>query len=172
MAKSHRILTQRRLKDVLHYDPETGAFTWRVMTSNRVKVGDAAGCTFQTGNYRGLCIGVDGAVYAAGRLAWLYVHGAWPVEVDHRDGNPLNNRQDNLRECTHAQNQKNVPRPSHNTSGFKGVYWCKQSQKWRARIAIDGKCKHLGLFITAEEAGAAYDAAAVANHGEYARTNR
>jgi hypothetical protein len=93
------------------------------------------------------------------------------IEVDHVNGNRLDNRRANLRLATHKQNLHNLPTPAHNTSGFKGVSWCKRSQKWRAYIKVDGKSKHLGLFATAEGAALAYDEAALLYFGSFARTN-
>jgi hypothetical protein len=91
------------------------------------------------------------------------------VEVDHRDGDGLNNTRDNLRFATRAQNAKNKrvkPRP---LGRFKGVY--AESGKWSAKICTDGKRRRLGTFSTEEEAARAYDDAAKELHGEFARLN-
>lgn len=92
------------------------------------------------------------------------------LEVDHRDGDGLNNRRANLREATRSQNQHNRRIRTDISSGFKGVYWNKRGQKWRAFIRINGKEKHLGYFTTPEEAHAAYCAASDKYHGEFGRT--
>jgi hypothetical protein len=159
-------LTVERLKQRLHYNPESGAFTW-ASKQRRVKQGAVAG---GVSVYGYIVIGLDSVLYQASRLAFLYMTGEWPAEyVDHIDGDPKNNRWDNLRAATPLQNQANMKRPKHNTSGFKGVYFCKQAGMWRARIRSAGKTKHLGLFQTPEVAHAAYVEAAQIINGEFAR---
>lgn len=90
------------------------------------------------------------------------------IQVDHKDRNPLNNTKENLRLCTPTQNQYNSKRHKHNTSGFKGVDFYKQSQKWRARIKINGKSIELGLYDDIADAAEAYKEAARKYHGEFA----
>ena len=159
-------LTHERLLEVLEYDPVTGLFRWKVRTSNRIKVGDVAGALYE--NYTR--INIDGHRYLAHRLAVFYVTGHWPSEyVDHKRGDKANNRWDNLREATNSQNQANSKLASNNTSGFKGVSWEAKRKVWQAHIKIDRRTKFLGYFKTAEEASAAYEAAAIANFGEFAR---
>ncbi|WP_174958564.1 AP2 domain-containing protein [Burkholderia aenigmatica] len=91
-----------------------------------------------------------------------------PRDVDHRDGNTLNNQRKNLRVCTHAQNTCNRKMSRRNTSGYKGVTWSKRDQRWQAQIMIGGKQKWLGLFDAPETAHQAYRRAAVELHGEFA----
>lgn len=93
------------------------------------------------------------------------------MEIDHRNLNKLDNRRENLRICTHAQNNQNEDKQSRNTSGFKGVNWHKASRKWRASIRANNKQIALGVFDSPVEAAMAYDKAAVELHGEFARTN-
>lgn len=90
-------------------------------------------------------------------------------QVDHKDLNTLNNRRENLRLATGGQNQRNKGRLRSNTSGFKGVYFCKRDNKWRATIHKDSKRFCLGSFNTPEEAHDAYCKAAKELHGEFAR---
>jgi hypothetical protein len=92
--------------------------------------------------------------------------------VDHMSGDGLDNRRHNLRLCTNAQNVRNQRLHIDSKSGFKGVDFHKNAQKWRARIVVNYEHINLGLFDTAEDAAAAYDAAAVRLHGEFARTNK
>jgi hypothetical protein len=95
------------------------------------------------------------------------------METDHINGNELDNRRMNLRNCSHASNIHNSKRPIHNTSGFKGVCIDKRCKykKWRAQIKLNKKGIHLGLFYTAEDAARAYDNAAKKYFGEFANLN-
>ena len=91
--------------------------------------------------------------------------GRWPIEADHRDLDPSNDRWDNLREATSSQNKGNARRWRNNQLGVKGVWFHKQKGKFTSQCGH----KHLGLFATAGEAYAAYLAAAEAKFGEFAR---
>jgi hypothetical protein len=161
-------LTAKRLRELLRYDPETGDWTWlKMLAVNQTKPGGKAG-TSDSGGY--VQIRIDGPKYSAARLAWLYMHGCWPkAEIDHKDGNRLNNRWSNLREASHSQNQWNTGR--RRNSEFKGVSWHKRSRKWIARIMIHGRHIHLGCFHSQEIAHEAYKAKALELFGEFARTN-
>jgi HNH endonuclease/AP2 domain len=161
-------LTQERLKELLHYDPETGVFRWLQPPSYVVKRGDVAGSLNKTTGYRLIHIG--GRNYKAHRLAWLYMTGAWcrPM-IDHRDCDRTNNRWKNLRCATFSANAANRGRPRNNASGFKGVHRRRDSGKWRAQIWKDGRAIYLGQFRTPEEAHAAYVAKARELFGEFAR---
>jgi hypothetical protein len=155
-------LTQARLKQLLHYSPDTGEFIRLVPTVG--KVGDKAGSLASDG-YVYLC--VDNKRYLAHRLAFLWVTGQWPVEfVDHVNQDRSDNRWVNLREATNAQNQHNTKLFSSNTSGVKGVCWHKGAKKWIARIRADGRRINLGLFDTVEEAKAAREAVEVLARGQ------
>lgn len=92
------------------------------------------------------------------------------ISTDHRDGDGLNNRRSNLRQATHAENMRNCRKASNNTSGIKGVCWSTWAMKWRARIKVDGRNRHLGYFTTIEAAAAAYAEASGRLHGEFGRT--
>src|SRR4029434_9631151 len=101
------MLTAERLREVLTYDPESGLFLWNITTSNRVRAGDIAGNTENHYGYRR--IGIDGKLYRGARLAWLYMKGEWPPgRVDHKNRNRIDDRWENLRLCTHAQNVANT----------------------------------------------------------------
>jgi hypothetical protein len=161
------LVTADRVRELLNYDPETGVFTWAAQSSTRVKIGAVAGSVDIYGYH---IIRVDGRLYRAHRLVWLYVHGEWPVgDIDHINGDPGDNRIANLRPATRSQNLANSKRRKNNTSGYKGVSWNKQARKWHARIGVDGQYKHLGLFTDPAEAHEAWLAAAKKTSREFAR---
>jgi len=101
---------------------------------------------------------------------WLV--GATPdIEVDHKNGDGLDCRKDNLRVCSHAENMRNMKRHRDNSSGYKGVSWHSQTKQWRAKICLNYKTYHLGLFDDPIDAALAYDKASKSLHGVFARTN-
>ncbi len=93
------------------------------------------------------------------------------MEVDHRDGDGLNNVDENLRTCTHSQNIFNNKKPRNNTSGFKGVYFYRKTKRWLAKLRFQNQPIYIGLFDDPEEAARAYDKKAVELFGEFAKTN-
>lgn len=156
-TSSAQELTADTLRSVLHYEPATGIFTWKVSNSNRVKVGDQPGCPGGDGYLR---IRVQSRLYLAHRLAWLYMSGEWPKDqIDHTNRIRTDNRISNLREVSNKQNGQNKSKRSSNTSGHQGIRWYKQRSRWRACIMHNYKYIHLGYFTTIEEAIAARKAA-------------
>lgn len=150
------MLTIERLREALHYDPETGVFTWRYQKGRgRLKEGTIAG-SIPRGSKGYRLIGLDGKVYKAHRLAWFYVHGVWPKgQVDHEDTDKKNNPIGNLREATNSFNMQNRRTPrKDNKSGFLGV--SPRGVKWHAQIKVKGRVLHLGYFTTPEAAHKAY----------------
>jgi hypothetical protein len=149
-------LTHERLVEVLHYDRHTGSFTWSQDGRGRFKrAGAAAGRINPTWGRR--CIGIDGREYLAARLAWLYVHGRWPEhEIDHINGDRLDDRIENLRDVTRTVNQQNIRRARAGTrSGVLGVFQ-NTSGIISSAVQVAGRSHYLGSFETAEQAHAAY----------------
>lgn len=93
-------------------------------------------------------------------------------EVDHEDGDGLNNRRSNLRAATVGQNQYNQRLKSTNTSGVKGVTWRPKNKKWQVAIRADGKTRYVGYFRNLEDAAAAYAAASANLHGSFGRADQ
>ena len=141
-----------QVRQVFHYDAETGVFTWRI-TLGKGRAGRPAGNVNRDGY---LDIGIYGRKYPAGRLAWLYVHGEWPkAQIDHMDGEKLNNRIANLRDVDARMNQENMRKARvDNVSKFLGVTACQDH--FISRIKIKGRQIILGKFTTAEEAHETY----------------
>lgn len=92
------------------------------------------------------------------------------TQVDHEDGDGLNNRRRNLRFSTFSQNNHNRGPYKRNTSGFKGVSWSSSKKRWEAHIQVAGKHLHLGRFRNKLDAAKAYEVAAKKYLGEFART--
>lgn len=122
-------------------------------------------------NHAGYCmLSVAGESHFAHRLAWLYMTGFWPVDrIDHKDGVPSNNAWSNLRQCGQSQNGANTKLSAANTSGFKGVTYCKNTNRWRAKITHNGKTLHIGRFDSLQDAEMAYKSRAVELFGEFVR---
>ncbi len=159
--------TAERLRELLHYNPETGVFTW-VVKRRGVRVGAMAGTVSSTNGYR--IIRLDYRAYQAHRLAWLWMVGGWPKgQIDHLNCNKVDNRWCNLREATPTQNTRNRPVRRDNRIGFKGV--ARANHRWQARIWVNGKRFHIGCFDSPEDAHNAYAAAAKEYFGEFARVN-
>lgn len=149
------MLTADRLRFLFDYDPDTGRFTRRITVGGQ-RAGTSPAYVDDHGYIR---FQVDGALYRAHRLAWLYVNGSFPKQdLDHRDGNRQNNRITNLRECCDSQNAQNAQSAARadNTHGYRGVSYQSQLGLWQARIMVNGKSKSCGLFATPEAAHAAY----------------
>lgn len=144
------MLTQELLKFLLHYDPETGIFTRIVQNTT-----GGSGWKHKDG-YIYLCI--SGKTYSSHRIAWLYITGKFPTyDIDHINGIKHDNRFSNLRDVPTSLNMQNELRVrKNNQSGFMGVHFRKDRNKWIATIRINGKPKRLGSFATPEEAEAAY----------------
>lgn len=142
------MITQDYLRSILSYDSETGLFTWLVSKSNRAPVGSSAGSKDYHGYVR---IRIDGRTYSAQNLAWLYITGEYPYHiVDHENQVRDDNRWSNLRKATVSENNHNSCKPSHNTSGIKGISLSKG--KWRGRVKLLGIEYCTGSFSHKDEA--------------------
>lgn len=141
------------LIDALAYDQASGVFTWRIRPSQRTMLGTIAG-SIDTHGYRQ--IRYRRKMYLAHRLAWLFMTGDWPtMQIDHINGDRLDNRWTNLRQASHSVNSQNRRWPTkRNKSGVLGVF--RDGAKWRACIRVKGKTIGLGTFDSLDAAGNAY----------------
>ena len=152
--------TADELKSILHYEPLTGIFVWRVRTSNRIHVGDIAGSM----NDRGyILIKVGGHNERAHRVSWLYMTGNWPAgEIDHKNRDRSDNRWLNLRLATPSQNKANRERAA---LGVRRT----PSGKFTSRVKVERQEIHLGTFVTFEEAARTRAERLKEHFGEFAR---
>jgi hypothetical protein len=156
--------TQARIAELFDYR-EDGKLIRRVSTASNARKGEIAGTLSGVGYW---AIYVDGVRYWAHRLIFMLHHGRAPETIDHINGDPLDNRIENLRECSTSQNLMNRKRWRKREGEFKGASYRKDTGKWQAHIRIDGKKRNLGCFSTPEEASAAYLRAAKEHFGEFA----
>lgn len=141
------MITQDRLKELLDYDPLTGIFRWKV-SRGRVSKGSIAGTEVRVSdNYIRLEIRIDAKRYKAHQLAFLYVYGYIPEEIDHKDRNPLNNAIDNLLDSSKSRNQLNRNKNS-NKELPKGVFLKHSTGRYFVQI----KGKHYGYTDSIHEA--------------------
>ena len=160
-------ITARELRRLLNYDPDTGLFTWRVSGRGYrgINIGDTAGGHTTHGYIQ---IGLYRRRYTGHRLAWLWMTGKWPRQIDHINRCGTDNRWSNLRISTQQQNIVNriYPRRQHDLP--PGVH--PKRGKFYSRICVDGCDYRLGTFATAAEAHAAYVAALRRAHGKFVPT--
>lgn len=162
-ATDLKMITRERILTLISVDPETGIIK---RLRGRKNADGVAGSKNKAGYINIL---LDGKLYRAHRIVWFYVHGVWPPELDHENGDKSYNAIDNLREATRSQNGMNKPKQKNNTSGFKGVTFHSGNGLWHARIGVDGKRIGLGYFPTPELAGAAYKVALATHHQDFGR---
>jgi hypothetical protein len=160
------MLTQAELKEVLNYHPETGIFTWKKRTSNRVKVGSIAGNVHNCGYIE---LKVNNNRVLAHRLAWLYEHGELPILIDHINGDKKDNRISNLRQASYSENAYNSKIRTDNKSGVRCVSWDKARNSWEVRVKLNGKLNHYGNYNDLEEAKKVADTVRNLAHKEFYR---
>ena len=154
-------LSYEFISSILQYDPETGILRWKEQRGG-VKKGDIAGCF--DGYHGYIRLRIRKKMYMSHRLCWLLLTGKWPKQqIDHINGDRIDNRACNLRECTLSQNQRNKLKMKNNTSGYTGVYKTT-TNKWTATI-------NLGTFKSKEEAALAWNRVTLMLHGEFAKLN-
>lgn len=157
------MITQERLKELLHYDPDTGSFTRKIRRGPQAPTGPITNQIHPRGY---IYIQLDGNKYQAHRLAWFYIHGELPTQLDHIDNDGTNNQISNLRPATPQQNQFNKRRSSKHATP-KGVHYDPERNKWRACATLNRKHYYLGRYDTIREAADAYQAFTRNHHGEF-----
>jgi hypothetical protein len=146
------------------FDYSEGNLFWK-QSNGRAKCGSRAG-TFLAGY---IAVRIARVGYKAHRLIWAWHHGCWPDIIDHINGNPCDNRIENLRSATHRQNSANAKRSCANTSGVKSVSWNKKDCLWRVSIRCEGELKYFGGFKDLELAELVSAEARQKHHGAFAR---
>ena len=160
------MLTQQYVSELFSY--REGKLFWRVSRSHKIRIGDEAGYTRKDNGRR--IVSVDGKLMYTHRLVFLLHNGWLPDEIDHKDNDASNNRIENLRAATRAENQWNTRKRADNSSGVKNVVWYAPTKRWTAQIRVNGQRKRLGYFRNIEDAAAAVNAAQKAMHGTFANT--
>ena len=164
------MLTQAKLKEVIEYDPNTGEFLWlgRERFGSR---GDSPRGTSAKGYHR---FQVRGKKYMAHRLAWLYVYGEWPSQIDHINQDKKDNRIKNLREVTTSENCQNRPLRADNLTGHKGVFAYRRAKDiaWVMQISTSSTTRVKEVYDTYADAVAAYERLAKLHHTHAPVTDR
>jgi hypothetical protein len=162
------IPNQFYLQQHFNYDPEIGIFSRKIKTSNRTVIGKPL---LAGSKHRRILISIQNKVYKAHHLAWVYVYGEWPDEIDHINNDPLDNRISNLRLATRQQNNYNKRHAHKSGSGIKGVTWDKFRKKWFVKIGANKKQIALGRYDNLEEAAKVITEARNKYHEEFANFN-
>jgi len=157
-----QILTQEYLHTVFTY--KDGHLYWKKTGTGILK--EQAGWQNKLGYWS---LGLNRKTYKIHRLVYLMHHGYMPKYIDHIDNNSSNNRIENLRETTSMQNSWNQKNRITNTSGYKGISWCKKSQKWTARCMMGGKSTFLGQYKNITQAIEIVRKFREENQGDFAR---
>lgn len=169
MKKPINNVTHEQLISPVYYEEISGLF-FRSSSKGGVSVGSLAGGLHANGY---LMMNIAKRKVLAHRMTWLWCYGWLPeCEIDHINGNKLDNRISNLRLASRCENQMNVPITSANTSGIKGVCYNKSAGKWQAQIQANNKRFYLGLFSSKDDAALAYLSAEKKLHGDFAANLR
>ena len=142
-------ICQKVLKDILHYNPLTGIFTWKAKIAGKVSIGQRAGSLNKESGYR--FIRIFNKRYREHRLAFLYMQGFMPEQVDHLNHKRDDNSWKNLQESNSTDNGKNHPRTKRNATGVVGVS-LREDGKYIARIYVNKKHVFLGVFCDSASA--------------------
>lgn len=149
------MITSKEIREYFSYNSDTGELIRKKRLSNRCKIGEVVGSLSRLGGSSKsyLRAKIKGKSYCVHRLVWLYHHGEFPVlDIDHINGNGLDNRIENLRQVTKFQNGQNNRRRADNKSGCTGVIWFKPRSTWCAYIRHNNKRIHLGYFKDKDDA--------------------
>lgn len=163
MAKPKCIPSQEYLQSILQY--KEGNLYWKIRPSQGTKIGDIAG---SISNKYGQ-IYIHNCAYKVHRIIFMMHYGYVSDQIDHIDGNPLNNKIENLRAVTTSQNQLNRKISPNSKTGYKGVSFHSQTGRYQVRVSINGKDKYFGIYEDLELAGLVAQMAREKYHGEYAR---
>jgi hypothetical protein len=155
------------IRSILDLDAETGALRWKQKIAKKVVVGAEAGRPMSNGYKR---IQIDKVRLLAHHVVFALTHNYWPSEIDHINNDPSDNRPCNLREVTRSQNNWNTRKPTHNTSGVKGVFKQRSGVTWTVRLKCYGKLYRVGKFPTAGSASEFLDLFRSMAHGEFANS--
>lgn len=163
-------LTQDILESVLSYNKDSGDFVWKKSVSQSCRKGSKAGTVSDGKGTNYITISISRNFFYAHRLAWLYVTGEWPEnQIDHINGNGMDNRWVNLRLANFTENACNVGLRKNNTSGYKNVTWDKTCNKWLVQIQKDYVVRYAGWFDNLQDAVQISKVKRQEIHKEYAR---
>jgi len=163
MADNNFTLTQEYINTIFDY--KNGELFWKVRQSNRIHIGNKAGCLDSTHRY--YKVRINKKIYNLHRIIFFMFHGYFPKIVDHINQIKTDNKIENLREANLSQNNWNCKTNLKNTSGYQNVVWRKDRNKWTVRLQINGKVKAFGAFDDIEEANKAAIKLRKELHGEF-----
>lgn len=155
-------LTQDELKRVIEYNPDTGEFYWRVKASKNIAVGSLAGSVNAQNYWQ---IRLYGKVWLGHRLAWVYVFGRWPSQIDHIDRDRRNNRISNLREVSGTDNQLNRGIQANNKTGHRGIHYSDRRREYVLQLSLKGTRVHCSYHKDIEDAVLVRDRVATQIYG-------
>lgn len=166
-AEDAPLLSIEEARRLFSYDPETGKIHRRLAMS---KYPAGSECGNHQDDY--LYVAYKGRLMLGHRLAWALHYGEWPASpLDHINMDRMDNRIENLRLASVAENNRNRATDPRNSFGLKGVIFDKRARKYSAKITADKVTHSLGRFDSPDEAAHAYNCAAIRLHGEFARLN-